>query len=404
MQINKLSKCLVLAPHLVFPTRNGGDILIDRRWAEFSRHVACVDIVAHDRVVRYEEGVLVLDEAFYNTFRSKLYASVRTVLNHSHYLLEKLITVAYERVAKKYLEKNYDVVVFSLISTAALVGCNKYAHRLYCIETQNDEIKWFQDIRNSSLNPSVKLIAWFSERWLVNFIGKVASDFIFLHVSRQDYTGYSALVGNHQGYVAPVGCDLDKLDIAHELIQSESPSRLLFVGSLGVKMNYDAIEYFSTVFEPVLSRGLPNGLLVRVVGSNPSPQVVRLCEKSGWELKSNVSDEELERSYGWADFSILPFSYATGGKLKLLKSLSLGVPFLATTAVAGQLDEVCHPSLVSDSPEEWLAAIREIKKEGISRLQRNELMKVAEKSSWKNIANELYRNLSSIQLDKSGVE
>ncbi|MCC6503780.1 MAG: hypothetical protein IT362_11695, partial [Deltaproteobacteria bacterium] len=36
---------LVIAPHLEYPTRNGGDLLIDRRWAEFSRYVPFVDIV-----------------------------------------------------------------------------------------------------------------------------------------------------------------------------------------------------------------------------------------------------------------------------------------------------------------------------------------------------------------------
>ena len=253
LPVNKSPRCLVLAPHLMFPTRNGGDILIDRRWAEFSRHVPYVDIVANDRVVRYEQGVCTSVREFRNHARTKLLASMRTALCFSHYLTEKFITKNFKHMAKQYLlDPTYEMVVCSLISTASIVNARAGGKRLYCIETHNDEIKWFADMRCSSWNPMIKCVAWLSERWLVHFMRQHETDFLYLHVSKRDQAGYSVNAPKHLSYVAPVGCDLDDPGTEHELVRAGRPIRLLFVGSLSVAMNFDAIGYFAKRFEPII--------------------------------------------------------------------------------------------------------------------------------------------------------
>jgi len=110
------------------------------------------------------------------------------------------------------------------------------------------------------------------------------------------------------------------------------------VGSLGVKINLDAIEFFKKDFYPLLKAGLGGDLEVLVVGSNPSDNVSRLCRDLGWMLYPDVSDEELTRLYRTSTFSILPFRYTTGSKLKLLQSLANGVPCLATLALRDQVE------------------------------------------------------------------
>lgn len=392
--ITRNSRCLVLAPHLVYPTRNGADILIDRRWCEFSHHVNEVVIIAQDRVISYVRGAPVVVSKFENHARSKSQASFRTILFFSHYLAEKFLTNAYHRVAKQYLRKMcYDLVVCSYISTASLINKRLLPRESYCIETHNDEIKWFDDIQYSTRNLGMKWVAWLSSRWLVSFIRKHESDFLYLHVSKADQAGYEIYAPNLSSYLAPVGCDVDDVQMKHPMVYAGRPVRLLFVGSLGVKMNFDALEYFSKTFEPVLRQGLPEGIEVRVVGSMPTYKVESLCLSNGWNLLANVSDEELTECYRWADFSLLPFAYATGGKLKLLKSMSFGVPFLATTAAIVQLDDVCSPSVVSDEPGDWLTQIHDVQKNGISQSQRDQIKLIAHKHSWRNIANCLYQHI-----------
>ena len=391
------SACLVLAPHLSYPTRNGADILIDRRWAEFSHHVAYVDILGANVLVRYQYGVRVSVQEYFNQPKSKLWSSFWTVVKGSHYLLEKLITRDFARMVSECMSKpEYGVVVYSYISTASLSVHAINQGRLYCVETHNDEIKWFADMQHSSGNPFVKVIAWLSERWLMRFMRQHETDFLYLHVTKADQAGYADYFPRHISYVAPVGCDMKVAFPSHENAEVVRSVRLLFVGSLGVRMNYDAINYFAEKFYPVVRQGLAGQLDVRIVGSNPSAQVAQLCAQMGWGFCANVSEEELDESYGWADFSILPFAYATGGKLKLLKSLSQAVPFLATEAVSGQLDEIEPTCLVSNQPSEWLQHILKIKEAGITQEQRNQLVACAKKYSWSRIACDLHKHLAPI--------
>ena len=392
-----IKKCLVLAPHLLYPTRNGADILIDRRWCEFSHYVDSVDIVANNCVIHYVKGKRKSEINFSNSMRSKLHASIRCVLFHSHYLVEKFNAVSYTGIAKKYLDcTSYDVVICSFISSASLVDLNKNRNALYCIETHNDEIKWFDDMRLNSKNILIKLVAWLSGEWVIKFFHKHESQYLFLHVASTDELGYKVYYPNHLSYIAPVGCEENQNNLEHISLVKGSPIKLLFVGSLSVKMNYDAICNFAEKYYPLLSKCLLDGIDVRIVGSNPSSRVINICSLNGWDLCPDVSDEELIGCFAWADFSILPFAYSTGGKLKLLKSLSLGVPFLATNSVAGQIDEICPPSLISDDPEEWLSQIRLFQLRGITLEQRNKLKISANKYSWRNIAFNLYEHLCSI--------
>lgn len=388
------SACLVLAPHLSYPTRNGADILIDRRWAEFSNHMAYVDILGSNVLVRYQHGTRVSVQEYSNHARSKLWSSFRTLVKGSHYLLEKLITKDFVRMARECLAKpEYGMVVYSYISTASLAFIGMHVGRLHCVETHNNEIKWFADMRHSSGNPLVKAIAWLSEHWLLSFMRKHETDFLYIHVTKADQSGYADYFPRHTSYIAPVGCDIDLAWRSHEHIEGVQSVRMLFVGSLGVKMNYDAIKYFAEKFYPVIKQGLIGQLEVRIVGSNPSVQVVQLCAQMGWDLCANVSEEELTESYGWANFSILPFAYATGGKLKLLKSLSQAIPFLATEALSGQLDEIDETCLVSNQPSLWLQHIMKIRESGINQEKREQLILCAQKYSWSKIASDLYQHL-----------
>ena len=265
----------------------------------------------------------------------------KALTKRSHYLLEKNLTRQFLEQAHLYLARSeYKTVVCSFIWTAAVVTeAPQIEGRLYCVESHNDEIEWFKNLRKSSTNPLAKLTAYFSESWARTFLGEHGSDFVFFHVSRADQEGYLKRFPGHRSYMVPIGVD----EVPRELSWQEDLAppgkvRLLFVGLLGVQINLDAIEFFKKDFYPLLKAGLGGDLEVLVVGSNPSDKVSRLCRDLGWMLYPDVSDEELTRLYRTSTFSILPFRYTTGSKLKLLQSLANGVPCLATLALRDQVE------------------------------------------------------------------
>jgi glycosyltransferase involved in cell wall biosynthesis len=221
------------------------------------------------------------------------------------------------------------------------------------------------------------------------------SDFVFFHVSRADQEGYLKRFPDHRSYMVPVGVDEVPCELSwREDLAPPGKVRFLFVGSLGVKINLDAIEFFKKDFYPLLKAEVGGDLEVLVVGSNPSAKVSRLCKDMGWMLYPNVSDEELTRLYRTATFSILPFRYATGSKLKLLQSLANGVPYLATHVLRDQVEEVMYPCLISSEPEEWLHHIKRVRGEGISNDVRIALMDEARRCSWTSVARQTFQLLS----------
>ncbi|MDP2690263.1 MAG: glycosyltransferase [Deltaproteobacteria bacterium] len=396
MTFDRTRPCLVVAPHLEYPTRNGGDILIDRRWAGFSIHVPYVDIVGKRTVTRYRGGSLDGRTDFDNEWGSKRRAAATAVLKRSHYLLEKYLTPGFRAEARKrLLDGAYSTVVFSLISTASLrASVPEFPGRLYCVETQNDELKWFSDLKGASGNPLARLAAHFSGRWLESFLKTHEDAFLYIHVSGADRDGYGRIIPGHKSIVAPVGVDMDGGVMPCR--DDAGKVRLIFAGSLGVKMNLDALNVFRKEFYPPLKAALGTGLAVLVVGSRPSAAVVSLCAEHGWELHPDVSDEEMARLYASSAFSILPFHYVTGGKLKLLKTLASGVPFLSTIEMRDQVDELVYPCHFSNDPGEWVKRVLEIKERGISPEAREALVGYARRYSWPVIVSGLISRLENL--------
>ena len=394
------SPCLVIAPHLEYPIRSGADILIDRKYAHFSEHVPFVDIIGKEAIVRYSDGKPVQSTPYKNVRVGKAVAAAATLYNRSHYLLEKFVTRDFVETMRRYFsDPDYRMVVFSFVWTAAIARrLPKMDDRLCCIETHNDEFKWYEDIRKSSVNPLAKLTASFSERWARSFVEEYGSGFLFLHVSEADQKGFSRRFPDHRSCVVPTGADMTHdRSFPQENLAMYEKTRLIFVGSLGVKINFDALDNFNKRFYPVLKEELEENLEVLIVGSNPSRRVTKLCWKAGWKLHPNVSDQELRRLYGISTFSILPFNYTTGSKLKLLDSLAHGVPYLATSSLRDQAEEEIYPCLVSNDPKEWSERARDVGRRGITEEERVLLKDQAQRHSWKSIARLMFEMLSRDQ-------
>jgi hypothetical protein len=380
--VNTARPGLVLAPHLQYPLRNGSDISLDRLARHLSSDLPYIVLIGEDNIVRFEGGDEIERIVYKNGIRSKPVAALRTVAFRSHFFLEKFVTRSFEKVARLHLANpEYGTVMSSYISTADLVvSSGEAAERRLLIWTHNDEFKWFRDLQKSG-NPFVRLASKLSEQWLHNFFDRHQEEFIFLHVTEADHAGFAAYHPEHPAAVIPIGVDVEVSD-PPALAPGSVPVRLFFVGSLSMKMNLDALSHFADRYLPPLRHRFGEALEVMIAGSNPAPAVQQLCQSHGWSLHPNVSDEELRRLFLNATFSILPFPYATGAKLKLLNSLAHGVPFLATERISAQEETCVYPSLIADDPTEWLARIEVVRKEGISPSDRERILNVARQYSW----------------------
>lgn len=397
---NPNAPCLVLAPHLKYPIDNGANILIDRRWAHFSKYIPYVDIIGEKTINQYMGGELVSRKRYTNAHRLKYRATAYTILNRSHYLLERFLTPQFIRVAANYLENpEYKTIVFSSIHAAIIIkrlNLNYLSKedRLLLVETLNDEIAWFDNMLRTSKNPVVQLTAAISKRWVKRFLAIHQNDFIFIHLTNQDLEGYLVHYPEHYYIVIPAGGDIPEFHA--QRFTNEMKIKLLFVGALNVKMNHDALLYFREKFYPILLDSLGDDLEVVVVGSRPSMKMYKLCAKMGWELYADVTDAKLSDIYRDSTFSLLPFPYTTGAKLKLINSLAHGLPFLATTNLVHQVDERLPACIFSDDPATWLSQIKITKERCISNEDRQLMVAFAKKYSWGNIARQMFDTLQEL--------
>lgn len=377
---------LVLAPHLEYPALNGSDVTVVELARALSRRLPRVDVVAARDVVTYTDGEESVRRAYGNRMRSRAQAALRTVVRQSHYYLEKFVTPAFAAEARAHLLRpEYGLVYHSYLTTATRAALPDAA-RAHVVWSHNDEFQWFEDLRDATRNPLGKAAARASLAWLARFLAAHRDHLTLLHVTEADRAGWERHVPGHHGAVVPIGVAL-RGDAAPPLPPGRRV-RLVFSGALGVRMNYDALAHLAERYLPALHARLGE-VAVTVVGSSPLDDTRALCRAQGWALRENVSEDEMDRHFREATFSLLPFPYATGAKLKLLKSLAYGVPVLATESVRAQADLVTAPSLMSDDPTAWADHAAAVAAAGITHDERARLRTLAEAQSWDASADRL---------------
>ena len=130
---------------------------------------------------------------------------------------------------------------------------------------------------------------------------------------------------------------------------------IAFVGRMDYYPNQEAMFRFCRETLPLLRQRRP-ALKLSIVGADPSPQVRRLGEIDGVTITGSVPDvRPFVRSVA---LTIAPLRIARGTQNKVLESMAMGVPVVASRAAAGGVDAVANEHLlVADTPDEQCNAI-----------------------------------------------
>jgi glycosyltransferase involved in cell wall biosynthesis len=135
--------------------------------------------------------------------------------------------------------------------------------------------------------------------------------------------------------------------------------RLLFVGSLGYPPNADAALWLCRVIVPRLRADAGRPVGVRIVGSRPPPDVVRLGELPGVTVAADVPS--VAPYYAGARVAIAPIRAGGGTRIKVLEALAHRRPVVATRVAAAGLDvEDGVHFLAADDPERFADACLEL--------------------------------------------
>jgi len=378
---------IILAPHLVYPVRHGGDVYVERLARHLSQFSGVCRLLGASELLLYRGGHLIERQPYPNAFRSKPAAALRVLARGSHYYVEKFLTPAFRlRVAQLLSQYPKSLVIASYLATASLLQDLRWAGPSLIL-THNDEVAWFLHQARSFKNPLQQAVARSSARWVKKFLRQQGGALTLAHITEADQAAYQSYLPGHRSVLVPAGVDVLPLLPPPE---PDGKLRLAFAGSLAMRMNYDALQFFRGRYWQVLSANLP-GLEMTVLGSAPLREVQSLCRTAGWRILPDLPDDEFRAALSRARFSVLPFPYTTGAKLKLLTSLAAGVPVLATTNMNLLPGQQFPPNLYADEPLAWLNHLQGYAGQRRDETERVACHRFASQYSWESIAQTLFQ-------------
>lgn len=165
--------------------------------------------------------------------------------------------------------------------------------------------------------------------------------------------------------------------------------------------NIDGIKYFVKEIFPLIRAQRP-GAQLRIVGSNPHANVVRLGRIDGITVTGHVADVRPHAVD--AAVAVAPLRLARGTQNKILECLAMGVPVVATTAAAKGVQAVPGRDLiVTDCPETFAHRVIQIMadEELRNRLVVSGREQVKAAHSWATSMESLQRLLDELALGKS---
>lgn len=169
-------------------------------------------------------------------------------------------------------------------------------------------------------------------------------------------------------------------------------NRIIFTGNMPYYANYDAAIYFAKEIFPLVLREVPEAKFY-IVGQNPPFRVRSLANQSVivTGFVKNIKDEYLKSAV-----NVAPMRFGAGTLNKIIESLVIGVPVVATSiAIEGLPEEIKKIIKVAEGPEEFA---RQTLSFLINPELRNQFLKldkthIKEILSWENIVSQFENDL-----------
>ena len=148
--------------------------------------------------------------------------------------------------------------------------------------------------------------------------------------------------------VIPNGIDLDYYRAGETTYQ---PYSLLYCGSLTYDANFDAVCFFLEKIFPTVRCRYPAARL-RVTGGLQGVNLERLPNQDGVEFTGYLAD--VRPVVARSCVSVVPLQYGGGTRLKILESLAMGTPVVATRKGAEGLEiQSGEGILIAQNPKQF---------------------------------------------------
>lgn len=281
------------------------------------------------------------------------------------------------RVRRRCAETPFDVILVHSSSVAPYVADLSAGLKILDF-VDMDSQKWL-DYANHKPFP-LSLGYGLEGRKLARAEARLAAAFdLCVCATGRELESLAALGGASPGEVVPNGVDLEYFAPNGTAYGEDA---ICFVGRMDYYPNAQSMVDFCERVLPRLQAARP-GVSLTIVGAEPPASVRALARRPGVRVTGTVADV---RPYVRASAaSVAPLRIARGTQNKILESLAMGVPVVATPVAAGGVDVAPgRDLLVADAPEELAAALLGLLADSGRRRRYAEAgrRRVAERHSW----------------------
>ena len=339
-------RVLIISPQ-VHPKPHSGVGMRGHFQAVHLSKVWPITLVTENGIYHVRNGVFDLVAENFAPQVPNFSAYARSLLSGEHYLYEKYN-------CRKWLLPNladYSHIVVHYSALLSLLPRDRVSGVKVIFDTHNNEREYFESVAAQTSN-SFKKLAIRNQISVAERVIRRSRNLIdsTISVSESDRNWVATLTGNaSRHYVVPNNL------FRYSPTTWTGRKALLYVGTLNVTMNLQALDWFVSEVWPRLKRQAPDVEFL-VAGRDPSPRLVQALRSQGIDVIPNAPS--LTPLYADAFYSLIPASSGSGAKIKVCESLAHGVPVLTTRhGLVGQPQAIKDCCDVREDPQAWVDAI-----------------------------------------------
>ncbi|MBI3243383.1 MAG: glycosyltransferase [Chloroflexi bacterium] len=280
-------------------------------------------------------------------------------------------------VAQAGRERSYDAVIASQLDMAQYALALPEATRIFEEVELTTLYERFAKQERLSKKLSGGLTYWKTSNYVADLLKGFAGCTVVSEPERERVRRASPFYAPIK--VVPNGVDI----VAYSgNFGPPEPDTLVYSGALTYDANFDAVDFFLREVFPII-QARRSKVKLSVTGKLDGVPVDRLPLNSGVTFTGYLDDIRPRVARSWVN--VVPLRVGGGTRLKILESLALGTPVVATRKGVEGLDLVSgRDILIADTPSEFSKAVLSLLDDPALRetLSRNGRRAVAAKYDW----------------------
>lgn len=265
------------------------------------------------------------------------------------------------------------------------VGKTKVIYRAH-----NIEVDLWKKAFKEKKNPVLKFILYLQSRLVEKFEKAIIDNSHGVAAISQEDLIEIKKMSSTQSELVPLGLNFD-----HPLNAcTDTKTKFLFIGRLDWPPNRDGLEWLLKEVWPTVILKRPEAVL-KIVGSGNREWLKSYAHLKGLEILGFV--DSIRDAYQDCHFTIVPITYGSGTRIKVLESFALGRRLISTKMGVQGADLTSEDYVNAETKEDWIQTLSRIKLDEGQQLQLNKSrFVVASKFGEKNVGQKFYEWLKTI--------